>query len=122
LRGHFRGLFLYDVAEAIRLDELRSLLKPGLEPGGAEPPPNPAHPIPHYLRFERPPVIESAEPMVLATGERIGVTTKYYDYGVISFELVLSFECDWDSLVLESSRWSARRSLRIEPANCFRLP
>jgi hypothetical protein len=109
LRGHFRILYLYDVAEAIRLEALRSVLKPGLkpglEPGGVESLPNPAHPIPHYLRFERPPIVESAEPMVLATGERIGVTTKYYDYGVVSFELELPFDCDWDSLVLQSSRW-----------------
>jgi len=106
LLGHFRVLFLYDVAEAIRLDALRSVLELGLEPGGVEPTPNPVHPIPHYLRFERPPVVEPAEPMVLATGERIGVSTKYYDYGVVSIELELPFECgDWDSLVLQSSRW-----------------
>jgi len=101
---------------------LRSVLELGLEPGGAEPPPNPAHPIPHYLRFERPPVVEPAEPMVLGTGEHIGVTTKYYDYGVVSIELELPFECsDWISLVLQSSRWIAPRNLRIEPTNCFGL-
>ncbi len=98
-------MFLYDVAEAIRLDALRSVLELGLESRGVELPPNPVHPIPHYLRFERPPVVESAEPMVLGTGERIGVTTKYYDYGVVSIELELPFACDWDSLVLQSSRW-----------------
>jgi len=102
LRGHFRVLFLYDVAEAIRLDALRSIL----EPGGVEPPPNPIPPIPHYLRFERPPVVELVEPMVLATGERLGVSAKYYDYGVVSIELELPFACsDWDALVLQSSRW-----------------
>jgi hypothetical protein len=43
--------------------------------------------------------------MVLETGEHMEVRTKYYDYGVVSIELELAFECDWDSLVLESSRW-----------------
>lgn len=101
MRGHFRVLFLYDVAEAIGLDALRSLL----ESKGVEPRPSLVHPIPHYLRFERPPVVEPVDPMVLETGEHIEVRTKYYDYGVVSIELELPFECDWDSLVLQSSRW-----------------
>lgn len=106
MRGHFRVLFLYDVAEAIRLDALRSVLEQRGEPGVAEVASNPIHPIPHYLRFERPPVVEPAEPMVLEAGERIRVSAKYYDYGVVSIELELPFESsDWDSLVLQSSRW-----------------
>lgn len=101
MHGHFRILFLYDVAEGIGLDALRPLL----EARGGEPRPSLVHPIPHYLRFERPPVIQPVEPMVLETGERIEVRTKYYDYGVVSIELEVPFECDWDSLVLQSSRW-----------------
>jgi hypothetical protein len=101
LRGHFRVLFLYDVAEAIDLDTLRSVL----ESRGVEPRHSLVHPIPQYLRFESPPVVEPADPIVLATGEHVEVRTKYYDYGVVSIELELPFECDWDSLVLQSSRW-----------------
>jgi hypothetical protein len=101
LRGHFRVLFLYDVAEAIDLDSLRSLF----ESRGVEPRPGVVHPIPQYLRFERPPVVEPTDPMVLETSEHVEVRTKYYDYGVVSIELELPFECDWDSLVLQSSRW-----------------
>jgi hypothetical protein len=101
LCGHFRVLFLYEVAEAIGLDALRSML----ESRGVGPRPSLLHPIPHYLRFERPPVIEPSDPMVSETGEHIEVKTKYYDYGVVSIELELPFECDWDSLVLQSSRW-----------------
>jgi hypothetical protein len=122
LRGHFRVLFLYDVAEAIRLDALRSLLGLELEPGGVESPPNPVRPIPQYLRFERPPVVEPAEPMVLGTGERIGVSTKYYDYGVVSIELELPFECsDWDSLVLQSSRWIGAAELENRANDLLRI-
>jgi len=98
------------------------VLELGLEPGGVEPPPNPAHPIPHYLRFERPPVVEPAEPMVLGTGEHIGVTTKYYDYGVVSIELELPFECsDWDSLVLQSSRWIGAAELENRANELLRI-
>ena len=115
-------MFLYDVAEAIRLDALRSVLGLGLEPGGAEPPPNPVPPIPQYLRFERPPVVEPAEPMVLGTGRRIGVSTKYYDYGVVSIELELPFGCsDTSSLVLQSSRWIGAAELENRANDLLRI-
>ncbi|HEY2548870.1 MAG TPA: hypothetical protein VGI46_22535, partial [Candidatus Acidoferrum sp.] len=50
-------------------------------------------------------VVEPSAPIDLATGEHITVRTKYYDYGVVCIELELPFECDWDSLVVQSSRW-----------------
>ena len=101
LRGHFRVLFLYEVAEAIALDTLRSL--PAAK--GLEPRPGIASPIPHYLQFESPPVVELSAPIELETGEHIAVRTKYYDYGVVCIELEFPFEGDWPSLVLQSSRW-----------------
>jgi hypothetical protein len=102
LRGHIRVLFLYDVAEAIGLDVLRSMA----EKKGVELRSSLAHPVPQHLRFERPPSIEPAGLMALDTGESVEVTTKYYDYGVVSIEMELPFEGDWDSLVSQSSRWS----------------
>jgi hypothetical protein len=101
LRGHVRVLYLYDVAEAIGLDVLRSMA----ESKGVELRSTLVHPVPHHLRFERPPSIEPAGHMTLETGESVEVTTKYYDYGVVSIELELPFEYDWDTLVLQSSRW-----------------
>jgi hypothetical protein len=56
------------------------------------------------LRFERPPVGESVAPVALESGQRADCRIKYYDYGVVSVELELPFACDWDSLVLQSSR------------------
>jgi hypothetical protein len=103
LRGHIRVLFLYDVAEAIGLDVLRSMA----ENKGVELRSSLVHPVPHHLRFERPPSIEPAGLMALDTGENIAVTTKYYDYGVVSIEMELPFEGDWDSLVSQSNRWSS---------------
>jgi hypothetical protein len=101
LHGHVRVLFLYDVAEAINLDVLRSMA----ETKGVELRSSLAHPVPHHLRFERPPSIEPAGLMALDTGENIEVTTKYYDYGVVSIEMELPFEGDWDKLVAQSSGW-----------------
>lgn len=90
------------MAEAIRVDLLRSLR----EPSEAERPASFAPPVPQYLRFERPPVAEPIAPMTLQSGERAEGRTKYYDYGIVSIELELPFDCDWDSLVLQSSRLS----------------
>ena len=73
LRGKFHSLYLYEVAEAIRLDALRPMLKSG----GAESPAGVSRQIPQYLKFERPPVVEPIEPVVLETGERLDGSAKF---------------------------------------------
>jgi hypothetical protein len=101
LRGSFCVLVLFDVAEQIQLDQLRDLV-------GAEAPrrePTFKHPAPEYVRFERPPVVEYLSPVVLSTGESFQCQMRYFDYGVVSMELELPFESDWDQLVRLSSRW-----------------
>lgn len=93
MRGAIRQLVLFDVADEIRLDELRGAL------GIAEPGKNPvfSKPVPDYVRFERPPVIET----LLIGDEQTGVVAlaKYYDYGVVSIELDQKFSLDWAELV-----------------------
>jgi hypothetical protein len=103
LRGSFWVLVLYDVAERIDLEKLEVIL--GLGPRPREP--RFEHPAPEYVRFERGPVVEYAKPALLATGETFQVSIKYFDYGVISIELELDFETDWENLVTLSSRWIA---------------
>ena len=99
VRGCFRILYLYEVAEAIHLDRVRSLR----ESSRPEPPAGRVPPVPQYLRFERPPVSEPIDALVLEDGSRIAGSAKYYDYGVVSIELELPFESEWDGLVLQSS-------------------
>lgn len=101
LRGSFQVLMLYDVADAIRLDELRRIC--GL--GGPERLPQFIRPAPDYVRFERPPVIQPMNPINNGADGQVEVRAKYYDYGVISVESGSPFECDWKSLVDRSSRW-----------------
>jgi hypothetical protein len=103
LRGSFGVLVLYDVAEQIQLDKLRSIV--GAEPARRES--SFKHPAPEYVRFERPPVVEYPDPIFIATGERFRSLIKYFDYGVVSVELELDFEADWGDLVRLSSRWIA---------------
>lgn len=84
---------LFDVADEIRLDALRSALSI------AQPTRTPAFskPAPDYVRFERPPVVEPLEI------EHFEARAKYYDYGVAGVELDQPFSLDWPELVERSA-------------------
>ncbi len=107
LRGSLWVLFLYDVAEEIHLDKLRQLL--GLEPPPREP--SFRHPTPEYVRFERPPVVEPIPPDRLEAGPGARARLKYFDFGVVSVEVEMPFETDWESLVQLAARWTAASDL-----------
>jgi len=99
LKGSVVGLILHDVCEEIRLEELRQIL------GARRQEPSFKHATPEYVRFEKPPVVESLEAITLSTGEALRPQLKYYDYGVISVLLELPFAAGWDELVRLASRW-----------------
>ncbi|MBV8818877.1 MAG: hypothetical protein JO022_11010 [Acidobacteriaceae bacterium] len=101
LRGSFWVFVQYDVCDEIRLEELRPLI--GAEPATRQP--SFKHPAPDYVRFQREPVVQNLDPVTLPSGEQFRRRLKYFDYGVISVELELRFEADWDELVRISSRW-----------------
>ena len=101
LSGSFWSLTLYDVADSTDLERLRGFI--GAEPQRREP--RFRHPVPEYVRFERPPVVEYPEPLRLANGTEFRSAIKYFEYGVISIELELPFEADWDEVVALSTRW-----------------
>jgi hypothetical protein len=100
LRGSFRVLIMCDVADGILLDHLGPIV--GVAP---ERSPSFAHPTPDYVRFERPPLVEVLTPLEIEPHLRVEGKVKYFDYGVVSVELVRAFELDWPALVEESSRW-----------------
>jgi len=101
VRGSLWVLVLYDVAEAIDLDRLSSLMGPGT----LRPQPRFKHPAPDYVRFERPPVVEYPGPIAVGSGQQLQTRVQYFHYGVVSVDLELEFEVDWDELVRLSSRW-----------------
>jgi hypothetical protein len=59
------------------------------------------------VRYQRPPVEETLEPLVLESGERLEGEIKYYDYGVVSLVFELPFSGGWDTLVQLSCRWTS---------------
>lgn len=96
LRGTAVGLFLFDVCEEIRLEELGTILGArrlgeGLKHAAAE-----------QLFFERPPVVED---MPFPGQAQARVRVKYYDYGVVSILFEFPFAGEWTDLIALSSRW-----------------
>ena len=100
LRGSILVLIQFDVCEEIHLDVLRNIF-------GARTAEASFKKAPAYVRYQRPPVEESIEPLTLETGERLAGEIKYYDYGVVSLELELPFSGGWDTLIELSCRWTS---------------
>ena len=101
LRGSVLVLIQFDVCEEIRLDELRKIFGARTAEASFK------HQAPGYVRYQRPPVEESLEPLVLEGGERLSGEIKYYDYGVVSLVFELPFAGNWDTLVQLSNRWTS---------------
>src|SRR5450432_4355511 len=113
IHGSVLVLIQFDVCEEIKLDQLRQIF-------GARTLEQPSfkHPAPGYVRYQRPPVVEPIEPLILESGERLEGQIKYYDYGVLSVVFELPFSGDWDTLVRLAGRWVwdvdfVRRASRI---------
>ena len=99
LQGSVLVLIQFDVCEEINLDSLRDIFGARRQEASFK------HPAPGYVRFQRPPVVEPVEPLILESGERLDVQIKYYDYGVLSVVFELPFAGDWDTLVRLAGRW-----------------
>lgn len=96
LRGSAVGLFLFDVCEEIKLEELRSILGARRLGAGLK------HAAAEQLFFERPPVVEEGQ----FPGEaQAKVRVKYYDYGVVSVLFEFPFAGEWTDLISLSCRW-----------------
>jgi hypothetical protein len=100
LRGSVLVLIQFDVCEEIRLDALRHIV-------GARTAQASFKKAPAYVRYQRPPVEETLEPLILDSGERLTGQIQYYDYGVVSLIFELPFSGDWQKLIELSSRWTS---------------
>ena len=101
LQGSVLVLIQFDVCEEIRLDELRTIFGARTADASFK------QKAPGYVRYQRPPVEESLDPLILDSGERLEGQIKYYDYGVVSLVFELPFSGDWNTLVQLSSRWTS---------------
>src|SRR6202166_466928 len=101
LRGSVLVLIQFDVCEEIRLDVLRTIF------GARTAATSFKHQAPGYVRYQRTPVEETLEPLILDSGERLEGEIKYYDYGVVSLVFELPFSGGWDTLIQLSCRWTS---------------
>ncbi len=116
IQGSFLAVFLYDVGDAIELDDLRQIMRTPLP--GREPPFR--QPSPDYVRFAKPPVM-AALPVIAATGvEKITGRIAFYEYGVISVQLEITFDTSWEELVALSARWVNSAELARKAAAAVR--
>jgi hypothetical protein len=100
ITGRVLVLIQFDVCEEFRLDQLQRTLS-----ARTVPKPSMKQAAPAYVRYERPPVIEPLDPLVLETGEQLSAEIKYFDYGVVSVVFRHDFAGQWDTLVQLAGRW-----------------
>ena len=100
LNGSVLVLIQFDVCEELRLDRLQQTVS-----ARTVQLPSMKHSVPAYVRYQRPPVVEPLQTLLLESGERLEGEIKYYDYGVVSVVYQLPFSGDWESLVQLASRW-----------------
>lgn len=101
ISGSLLPIFLYDVGDAIRLEDLRGIL--GAPPPGRQPPFR--QPAPEYVHFAKPPVIELLPSVEVKGGKSFVGRIAYYDYGVVTIQLELVFDGSWEDVIALASRW-----------------
>jgi len=101
VKGYFRILSFYDIADSIDVQKLLAILGPA----AARRSPAFTHRTPEYAQPQHAPIVEAAGPLDLPTGDKLDARIKYYWFGVVSVELSVVFECDFESLFHQSYRW-----------------
>lgn len=101
MRGAALAFILYDVCEEIRLKELRGII------GARTVERTFKQNAPEYVRFQKPPLVETLEPVCLDDGTAFQIQIKYYDYGVVSFVFKGELAGDWPDLIQLASKWMA---------------
>ena len=114
--GSLLIVFLYNFAEAIRLDELRRSL--GVPPAGREPPFR--QPAPEYVRFITPPVVVPVAPFTVDGGAKVGGRIAYYEYGIVTIQIEIPFAGTWAELVALAARWMNSAELERRAAAVVR--
>lgn len=110
IRGQsaFWLMYLFDIAEAARLDQARQLS--GVEAPASGPFPSPT---PNYVGFENPPVVGSL------TGGPYGAVNgswKLFEYGVLCIEWEIPCQGTWADLVSQSRRFQESQAEGIADA------
>jgi hypothetical protein len=110
LNGSLRALWLFDIAEELDLRVLHQIL--GTTPSKREPAFR--HPVPEYVRYERPPVVAALGPCGQYRDETLEGRIRYFDYGVASIELRMNFQAGWQELIRLANGWVVSPDLEAQ--------
>ncbi len=116
--GSITAFYMYDVAEAIQLPDVATLV------GGTSVParlaPKPATPA--SVQYLQPPIVVDGAAVGVAEIDGFRARFKVFDYGVVSLALTRPFSGSWDDLIAASQRWMANVALEhAAEAACRRL-
>jgi hypothetical protein len=100
ISGTLSALYLCDVCDEIRLEDLRAMV--GAPPPGRKP--DFRQPAPEYVAFANAPVTEPLATRFESPGPITG-RVSYYDYGVVGLRLDFPFSGGWDEAIDVAVRW-----------------
>jgi hypothetical protein len=112
--GHLTAFYLFDVAEAISLDRIASIVGQAASPAKLSPKPA----TPAYVQYQQPPL--SFDGSVIGVAEVMGlhVRVRVYDYGIVSFALSRPFSGSWTELIAIGQQLVDNAALEAELASC----
>lgn len=100
ISGSITAFFLFDVAEAIQLEQVRTLIeatvRAPLTTKATRPP---------YTQYQQPPVAIDGPALGIPDTREFGVRFKLFDYGVISVALTRPLAATWDTLLEDAIQW-----------------
>jgi hypothetical protein len=115
--GSVTAFFLYDVAEAIDLPRVRSLIG-GTVTAKLSPKPT----TPPYVQYQQPPVAVDGDAVEMPELHGFRVRFKMFDYGVISVALTRPIPNTWTDLLMRGLQWHEDARLAADAeALCRRL-
>ena len=115
--GSVTVFFLYEVAEAIDLPRVRSLIG-GTATARLSPKPT----TPPYVQYQQPPVMVDGEVVEMPELHGFRVRFKMFDYGVVSIALTQPIPNTWSELLVQGLKWHEDPRLAADAeAFCRRL-
>jgi hypothetical protein len=115
LSGSLTALFLFDVADAIDLRMIRTLVE-----ATAPAPLTPKVTTPSYVQYSQPPIAFDGHTIGIGEVEGFRAKFKAFDYGVVSLALVRPLPSSWDELLVEGLRWQENVGLHQAAERCCR--
>jgi hypothetical protein len=116
--GHVTAFYLFDIAEAISLDRIATIVGHAASPAKLSPKPA----TPPYVQYQQPPLTFDGSVIDVPHVMDLHVRVRVYDYGIVSFALSRPFSGTWAELIALGQQLVDNPSLEAElGSSCQRL-